>query len=75
MFCSTPLLYMHTELVPFMYFSLKDNIVYSQMIQISCKRPKNNIKHNPMLEFYTNMTLLPLEGVNWEHSYGWFRLT
>lgn len=56
MFRSTPLLYLHTELVPLMYFSLKDNIVYSQMIQISCERPKNNIKYNPMLEFYTNMT-------------------
>lgn len=54
---------MHTELVPFMYFSLKDNIVYSQLIQISCERPKNNIKYNPMLELSTNMTLLPLEGV------------
>lgn len=55
---------MHTELVPlYMYFSLKDNIVYSQMVQISCERPKNDIKYNPMLQFYTNMTLLALEGV------------
>lgn len=57
---SAPLLYMHTELAPFLYFSLKDNIVCCQTVQISWETKE---WYNPTLALYTNVPLLALEGV------------